>query len=47
MRDFQYQEQDGLHIFYWLDDAMGYAVIGTQDASRLIEVANAVHAAFR
>lgn len=47
LREFQYEEQDGLHIFYWLDDAMGYAVTGSQDASNLIQVANAVHAALR
>jgi anti-sigma factor RsiW len=39
----QYREQDDLHIFYWMDRAMGYAVIGQQAASRLIAVANAVH----
>jgi len=43
----QYREEDGLHVFYWLDRAMGYAVIGEQPASRLIAVANAVHAAMQ
>jgi anti-sigma factor RsiW len=43
--DFQYREQGDLHMFYWIDKAMGYAVIGGQPAARLIDVANAVHAA--
>jgi len=43
----QYREEDGLHVFYWIDRAMGYAVIGEQPASRLIAVANAVHAAMQ
>lgn len=44
---FQYREQGRLHVFYWIDRAMGYAVIGEQPASRLIAVANAVHASMR
>ena len=41
--DFQYREQGDLHVFYWIDKAMGYAVVGEQSAARLIAVANAVH----
>jgi len=44
--EFQYREQDDLHVFYWVDGEMGYAVIGTQPASRLVTVASAVQAAF-
>lgn len=45
--NFRYREQDGLHLFYWIDKAMGYAVVGGQPASRLIAVANAVHLAMQ
>jgi anti-sigma factor RsiW len=40
---FQYREQDELHVFYWIDRAMGYAIIGELSPPRLIAVANAVH----
>ncbi|MGD2118669.1 MAG: anti-sigma factor [Chromatiales bacterium] len=46
LTDFQYREQDGLNVFYWIDNTMGYAVIGDHQASRLIEVAHAVKTAF-
>ncbi len=45
--DFRYRERDGMHVFYWVDNSMGYAVIGTQDAARLIGFANAVQTAFQ
>jgi len=45
--DFRYREQGDLHVFYWVDNAMGYAVIGEQPAARLIAVATAVHAAMK
>ena len=45
--EFRYREQDGLHVFYWIDGEMGYAVVGTQPASRLVTVASAVQAALR
>lgn len=44
--DFQYREQGELNGFYWIDHAMGYAVIGEQSAPRLIAVAGAVQHAF-
>ncbi|VAW78126.1 Transmembrane regulator protein PrtR [hydrothermal vent metagenome] len=47
INDFRYREQDGLHVFFWVDQEMGYAVIGAQPASRLMTVAGAVQAAFR
>lgn len=43
--DFRYREQDGLHMFYWIDREMGYAVVGELPATRLIAVANSVHRA--
>lgn len=45
--EFRYREQGGLHVFYWIDGEMGYAVVGTQPASRLVTVASAVQAALR
>ena len=45
--DFRYREQDGLHLFYWIDRTMGYAVVGELPASRLIAVANSVHRAMQ
>ncbi len=45
--EFRYREQGDLHVFYWIDGEMGYAVVGTQPASRLVTVASAVQAAFR
>ena len=44
--DFQYHEQGNLNAFYWVDHAMGYAVIGEQPAPELIAVAGAVQHAF-
>jgi len=44
--DFQYREQGDLNAFYWVDHAMGYAVIGEQPATALIAVAGAVQHAF-
>jgi len=44
--DFQYREQGALNAFYWVDQAMGYAVIGEQPAPELIGVAGAVQHAF-
>ena len=44
---FQYREQDALHVFYWIDRAMGYAVIGELPPARLIAVANTVHSSMR
>ncbi len=45
--NFRYREQERLHLFYWIDQSMGYAVVGEQPATQLIAVANAVHHAMR
>jgi len=45
--NFHYREQDGLHMFYWIDRSMGYAVVGEQPAVQLIAVANAVQIAMQ
>lgn len=45
--DFRYRERDSMHVFYWIINTMGYAVIGTQDAAQLISYANAVQTAFQ
>ncbi len=43
---FQFAEHDGVRVFYWIDDTMGYAVSGAVDKERLITVARAVHDSF-
>lgn len=43
---FQYVEQDGVGVFYWIDSTMGYAVSGPVGRGQLIAVARAVNAAF-
>lgn len=45
--DFRYREAHGLNVFYWIDQSMGYALIGPQPASELIAIAHAVHASLR
>jgi len=44
--EFRYHERDDLHAFYWIDDNMGYAVVGVQPASELISLAGAVQRSF-
>ena len=44
---FQYREEDGLRVFYWIDGPMGYAVSGSIGKERLIKVAESVHAVYR
>ncbi len=47
LSNFRYREQKGLHMFYWIEQAMGYAVVGEQPPAQLIGVANAVHLAMQ
>jgi len=42
---FQYRELDGVNAFYWIDDKLAYAVIGTVQREKLLEVAKVVYAA--
>ena len=41
---FQYVEQDGVGVFYWIDSTMGYAVSGAVGKGQLIAVAQSVNA---
>ncbi|MGH7003789.1 MAG: anti-sigma factor family protein, partial [Alphaproteobacteria bacterium] len=42
---FQYRVIDGVAAFYWIDDRLAYAVIGTVQREKLLEVAKTVYAA--
>lgn len=42
---FRYREIDGVSAFYWIDDRLAYAVIGTVQREKLLEVARATYAA--
>ncbi len=43
-REFHYREQGDLHVLYWLDGGMGYAIIGSRPVAGLLDVAGAVRA---
>lgn len=43
----RYVEEGELHVFYWRNRAMGYAVVGVFPAARLIAVADAVQHSVR
>jgi anti-sigma factor RsiW len=40
---FRYARQDGLHVFYWADGPLGYALSGEIDKESLLKVATAVY----
>jgi anti-sigma factor RsiW len=42
---FRYREIEGVSAFYWIDEKLAYAVIGTVKREKLLEVARAVYAA--
>jgi anti-sigma factor RsiW len=43
---FQYQEAEGVSVFYWIDGPMGYALSGNLGKKRLIAIAEAAQDAF-
>jgi len=43
---FQYQEAQGVSVFYWVDGPMGYALSGDLDKKRLIAIAQVAQDAF-
>ena len=43
---FQYQEAEGVSVFYWIDGPMGYALSGNLGKNRLIAIAEAAQDAF-
>lgn len=40
---FRYNEADGVHTFYWIEGALGYALTGEIDRPQLLRVAEAVY----
>jgi anti-sigma factor RsiW len=40
---FRYAHENGVGVFYWIDDACGYALSGTADRSQLLKVAHVVY----
>lgn len=42
---FQYREIDGVNAFYWIDEKLAYAVIGSVQRDKLLAVARTVYAA--
>jgi anti-sigma factor RsiW len=40
---FRYAEENGISVFYWIDDACGYALSGNVDRSQLLKIAHVVY----
>ncbi len=40
---FRYAVENGVGVFYWIDDACGYAISGQLDRAQLLKVAHVVH----
>ena len=40
---FRYAVENGIGVFYWIDDACGYAISGRLDRAQLLKVAQIVH----
>ena len=40
---FRYAVEDGVGVFYWIDDACGYALSGRLDRGQLLAVARVVY----
>ena len=40
---FRYAQEDGVGVFYWIDDACGYALSGNLDKSQLLSIARVVY----
>ena len=40
---FRYAEENGVGVFYWIDDACGYALSGNVDRAQLLEIAHVVY----
>jgi anti-sigma factor RsiW len=41
--EFQYREQNGISVFYWVDDGLAYAIAGNADRDLLLKVAEFVY----
>ena len=40
---FRYAQEDGVSVFYWIDDACGYALSGNIDKQQLLSIARSVY----
>jgi anti-sigma factor RsiW len=40
---FRYAQEDGVGVFYWIDDACGYALSGNLDKAQLLSIARIVY----
>jgi anti-sigma factor RsiW len=40
---FRYAVEDGVGVFYWIDDACGYALSGRVDKAQLLAIARVVY----
>jgi anti-sigma factor RsiW len=40
---FRYAQEDGVSVFYWIDDACGYALSGNIDKQQLLSIARVVY----
>jgi anti-sigma factor RsiW len=40
---FRYAFEDGVGVFYWIDDACGYAISGRIDRGQLLAIARVVY----
>src|SRR5262249_5997632 len=40
---FRYAKEDGVSVFYWIDDACGYAISGRIDRTQLLSIARVVY----
>jgi len=40
---FRYAEENGVSVFYWIDDASGYALSGNIDRAQLLKIAHVVY----
>jgi anti-sigma factor RsiW len=40
---FRYAQEDGVSVFYWIDDACGYALSGNIDKQHLLSIARSVY----
>jgi anti-sigma factor RsiW len=40
---FRFTDEHGVHVFYWLDRKLGYALSGEVEKDELLKLATAVH----
>ena len=40
---FRYAHENGVGVFYWIDDACGYALSGNVDRTQLLKIAHVVY----